>query len=474
MIGNLDGIDNDYIAGWALDTDDPSRRVPVEVSYNGRFLTRAIAGFTRPELCTAGFGDGSNGFYVALPALDEPEQAEVSVVSAETGQPIGGPRTITRRPKCSRSGVVAAEMLRLHTLPLHRMKAVSCDGEHLVVTGFHLPPGGNPFDLSVRSTSGTAFVFTYPHYVPTVGDDWYWYWPNAGWSGYRIDIDLPACTDEGPHFEFWFDTGSDDPATTALGRNRMHIPKDIASYQRFPHGDQLTRVQRFDSSADVALRGYTDYRVVAQTAEFYGTDLPNANVLDWGCGHGRVIRHFAQQGQASEAWGVDIEPENVGWLRDNVAGVKASVVPLLPPTDLPSQHFDLVYGISVMTHLTRGVQEEWLAELKRITKPGGLVVLTFAGPTAVAYASRYLDPPWLSRWYGTGFDDGFMSYDLVGKIPDPGYYRNTLQTGEVTRTLWGRHFDVLDVHPCMYEYQDYAILRARPCATEPASSLDAP
>lgn len=459
MIGNLDGIDNDYIAGWALDEADPSRRVPVEAFYNGRLLTTAVAAFHRPDLRKAGVGDGSNGFYIPMPALDSPEEAEVSVVAAETGEPIGKPRTVQRQPKRSRTGILAAEMLRMHTLPLHRMHGVTFDGEHLVVTGMHLPPGGNPFALRVSSTPGTVFEFTCPDYVPTVGAE-YWYWPDASWSGFRIVIDLPASTGQGPHFEFCFDSGLDDPAATALGRNRIHVPKKLGAYQRFPHGDQLTRVQTFDSIRDVALGGYTHHRMLAQIAEHYGVDLAGASVLDWGCGHGRMIRHFAQQGTVKESWGVDIDRENVAWLSENFPGVKAATVPLLPPTDLPSQHFDLVYGISVMTHLTREVQEKWLDELKRITKPGGLVVLTFAGSTNVAYASRYLDPQWLRNWQETGYDDSSVSYDLLDKIEDPGYYRNTKQSDEVTRNLWGAHLDVVDTHACAFGYQDVAILRA--------------
>ncbi len=476
MIGNLDGIDNDHIAGWALDQDEPTRRVPLEVHYNGRMLTTAVAGFHRPDLIKAGVGDGSNGFYVELPALDDPEEAEVYVVAAETGQRLGAPKTISRRPKCSPSGILAAEMLRLQPLPLHSMQGMSFDGEKLVVTGIHLPPGGNPFALKIHSTPGTAFKVTYPVYVPNVGE-WYWYWPNGSWSGYRIEIDLPASTDTGPHFEFWFETGIEDPAATALGRNRIHVPKDLGVYQQFPHGDQLTRVQHFDSIQRVALAGYSHYRVVAQIAEHYGVELPAAKVLDWGCGHGRVIRHFAQQGQASEAWGVDIEPENVGWLQDNIPGVTAATVPLLPPSGLPSMHFDLIYGISVMTHLTREVQEQWLAELKRITKPGGLVVLTYAGPASVAFASRFLNPDWVSKWHETGFDDSLESQDLDDKIGDDDYYRNTKQTEEVTRKFWGDYFDVVDIHSCMFGYQDVAILRApvtptvrKPASRKPATS----
>ncbi len=183
-----------------------------------------------------------------------------------------------------------------------------------------------------------------------------------------------------------------------MGRNHIRVPKNLSAYQNYPGGDNLTRVHHFDNIRRVALAGYNDYRQVAGIAESYGVDLSTSAVLDWGSGHGRMIRHFADEGRVKEAWAVDIDPENIAWLNDNIDSVEASTVPLLPPTDLPEKHFDLIYAISVMTHLTYDVQEAWLKELKRITKPGGIVMLTFAGRTSVSFASQFLTPEWLESW----------------------------------------------------------------------------
>ena len=459
MKGNVDGVNNDYIQGWAVDEDDASRRVPLDVFYNGELLSRATAGFPRKDLLEADIGDGANGFYVALPALHDPEDAEIEVRARDTGEPLGQARTVSRRPKCSRTGLLASDMLGLHATPLHSMQGLDFNGETLRLSGIHLPPGGDPFALSLRSTPGTAFTFEYPLHSPGAGD-WYWYWPNGSWSGFHIEIDVSACTDTGPHFDLWFESENAGPSFTALGRNHLRIPKDMNAYQGFPGGDQLTRVQRFDTNRRVAIAGYNDHRQIADLAEHYAVDLASSNVLDWGCGHGRVIRHFADQQRVAEAWGVDIDPENIAWLQENVASVRAATVPLLPPSDLPDDHFDLVYGISVMTHLTWDVQEAWLRELKRITRPGGLVLLTFAGRTSAAFASRFLTPEWHEGWIKSGFDDSLDSLDLNGKIGDDDYYRNTKQTPEVTREFWGRHFDVVDIHECIFGYQDVAVLRA--------------
>jgi SAM-dependent methyltransferase len=40
-----------------------------------------------------------------------------------------------------------------------------------------------------------------------------------------------------------------------------------------------------------------------------------------------------------------------------------------------------VYALSVFTHLDESQQLSWIAELRRVTKPGGLVLFTTHGPS---------------------------------------------------------------------------------------------
>ena len=51
----------------------------------------------------------------------------------------------------------------------------------------------------------------------------------------------------------------------------------------------------------------------------------------------------------------------------------------LPPLCYAPDSFDLVYPISVFTHLNEDHQFRWLAELQRVTKPNGYVLLTVRG-----------------------------------------------------------------------------------------------
>ena len=155
----------------------------------------------------------------------------------------------------------------------------------------------------------------------------------------------------------------------------------------------------------------------------------------------------------------DIDPDNIAWAKDHLKSLDMRVGPLMPPSPYPDESFDLVYGISVMTHLTRHVQEAWLAEIARILKPGGVALLTFSGDTAVAFQSYSLSPEWLATYIETGAGPDLPDGSLVGVIDDPTYYKNVYLTADRAAELCGRYLEVAGVHPCMFGYQDLMALR---------------
>jgi SAM-dependent methyltransferase len=102
-------------------------------------------------------------------------------------------------------------------------------------------------------------------------------------------------------------------------------------------------------------------------------------VLDFGCGSGRVLRHFLQEARRGEFWGCDIDAPSVAWVQANLSPpLRAFVNDPAPPLPLDTETFDLVYATSVFTHIGAG-WSAWLLELHRVLRPGGTLVASFLG-----------------------------------------------------------------------------------------------
>jgi SAM-dependent methyltransferase len=131
--------------------------------------------------------------------------------------------------------------------------------------------------------------------------------------------------------------------------------------------------------------GRQQAEIIRSAAERNGVPLESAgSLLDFGCGCGRVLRHWA--GLAGPAvHGSDFNERLVGWCAANLPFVTASVNDLAPPLRYEDGQFDLVYAISVFTHLPHDLERAWIDELTRITAPGGLLLLTTHGDS---YADR--------------------------------------------------------------------------------------
>ena len=112
------------------------------------------------------------------------------------------------------------------------------------------------------------------------------------------------------------------------------------------------------------------------------------DVLDWGCGCGRMLRHLTPPLASKRLCGCDIDEEAISWVVEHLPWVEASCTGGLPPLPYCDASFDLIFNHSVMTHLNASHQHAWLGELKRILRPGGITILTVHGPHAF---QKYLD-----------------------------------------------------------------------------------
>lgn len=108
--------------------------------------------------------------------------------------------------------------------------------------------------------------------------------------------------------------------------------------------------------------------------------LEAAEVLDWGCGPARVIRHFpALLPAGREFHGSDYNHSTIKWCQEKIPGVAFGLNGLKPPLAYPAGKFRVVYGISVLTHLSGDLQGPWVSEVRRVMRTDGICFLTTHG-----------------------------------------------------------------------------------------------
>jgi len=108
------------------------------------------------------------------------------------------------------------------------------------------------------------------------------------------------------------------------------------------------------------------------------------SILDFGCGCGRVVRWWREL--PGDVTGTDFHPGLVAWCRDNLPFGSFDVNDAEPPLRYPDRSFDLVYGLSVLTHLPVESQRRWLDELARVAREW-VVLSVHGGP----YRARLTD-----------------------------------------------------------------------------------
>ena len=91
-----------------------------------------------------------------------------------------------------------------------------------------------------------------------------------------------------------------------------------------------------------------------------------SNVLDFGCGSGRILTGWHLDDRDRRLFGCDTNPRLIDWAKKNLpSSLQFDRTPALPPLPYADGRFDLVCAISVFTHFKFSSQELWAAELAK-------------------------------------------------------------------------------------------------------------
>ena len=218
---------------------------------------------------------------------------------------------------------------------------------------------------------------------------------------------------------------------------REHPYRERGGRDRFPPAYLRYRVSgtpRLDVFLQVGKRSYQDLSKSLKEADRPLSSL--RSVLDFGCGCGRTLSWLSLDHREKDLHGTDVDAEAVRWCSTNQPFAQFGTNKPEPPLGYGAERFDLVYAISVFTHLNEQHQLQWLEEFRRILRPGGVLLLTVYGQEAWERLGPDIGQQVVTK--------GFLhctSDKLRGIHPD--WYHTTFHSREYVRREFGKRFRVL-------------------------------
>jgi SAM-dependent methyltransferase len=212
-------------------------------------------------------------------------------------------------------------------------------------------------------------------------------------------------------------------------------------------------------------------RALERTLAVVGRSLESFDsILDFGCGCGRMQLWLEAVGARGGLHATDVDADAIAWAAEHIPYCRFSVNGADPPLPYPDGAFDLIFNQSVFTHLDERRQDEWLTELQRVSRPGGLLVLSVHGEWALG-----------DRWSEAHVrleDSGHLFLPDMRPAPElghPPWYAATYHAPWYVFEHWARWFAIRAYVPKAVDaFQDHVLLehtseeeRPRPLAARP-------
>lgn len=134
--------------------------------------------------------------------------------------------------------------------------------------------------------------------------------------------------------------------------------------------DKPTHIEYYRENTDYAQTLIDrDIRLFSKYADALKVAESGARVLDVGCGVGQVVANLSRAGY--DAWGVDVSEPNIKEASQHSSQCQLYDGKRLP---FPDNHFAAAGSLNVLEHVDQ--PEAYIAELVRVVRPGGTVILS--------------------------------------------------------------------------------------------------
>ncbi len=143
--------------------------------------------------------------------------------------------------------------------------------------------------------------------------------------------------------------------------------------------DLLADEYHLQHKENVAMTGespeyFSEYKIADLTKWLNRQRLPVENILDFGSGIGNSLPYFRKYFSDSELSCADVSARSIEIAQTRFPGAENYFL-VDQVIQLPSESQDVVFSACVFHHIPHEEHLHWLAELRRITKPGGVLAI---------------------------------------------------------------------------------------------------
>jgi len=162
------------------------------------------------------------------------------------------------------------------------------------------------------------------------------------------------------------------------------IKKSYPNGNEFPYGlpafppEQLQKNTVGLAAEDALTQAFEFYVAVKEALFLKNIQLSIDNqIIDFGCGWGRISRFFIKDVSVNNIYGLDVEQSFIDVCTSTFANKNFSLINPFPPVqNFADSSCDLIVAYSVFSHLSEQAFLLWLKEFHRILRPKGVVAFT--------------------------------------------------------------------------------------------------
>jgi ubiquinone/menaquinone biosynthesis C-methylase UbiE len=188
------------------------------------------------------------------------------------------------------------------------------------------------------------------------------------------------------------------------------------------------------------------YENTASLIAKHNPQLRDPNILDFGCGWGRIARFLPQLTTVENIYGTDVDAGLIKACHDHLHAPNYAVMTSGAALPYPDAMFDVVLSNSVFSHLSEASHRFHVGEIARVLKPGGLFLGSVLSARVMAQMYE-VNTAWIAGVTGpraeaeAALARGEFVYGSTGRWTD---YGIAFVPDGWTRTNWAPALEVID------------------------------